>query len=67
MGTYEQDTERARRLANAASAAIWIPNNDQIWDMSSAGREELAKTAALASIAQTLIVLTDVLESALLH
>jgi hypothetical protein len=67
MGTYEQDTERARRLAKAASAAIYIPNNDRIWDMTSDGRRELAQNAALASIAQTLIVLTDVLESALLH
>ena len=67
MSAYIDDMARARRLAAAASQAIWIPNNDQIWDMSSDGREELAKTAALASIAQTLIVLTDVLESALLH
>jgi hypothetical protein len=67
MSSYEQDTERARRLANAANAAIFIPDNDRIWDMSSDGRREFAQTAALASIAQSLVVLTDVIESSLLH
>jgi len=67
MSIYEQDIARARRLANASSAAIYIPDNDTIWDMSSDGRREFAETAALASIAQSLIVLTDVLESSMLH
>lgn len=67
MSSYEQDTERARRLANAANYAVYIPTKERIWDMYSDDRQKFAETAALVSIAQSLVVLTDVLESSMLH